>query len=412
MAKIGRVALLLLCSLRQRSELIQKQLAGIFSDCHTEEGKVDYHRKLADLRALLTDAQRKVLAEIWTHNRQTNKPMPVRELLKKTNLDQHELLALFQPLGGSVVSWRTSGDVGFDLTFAGLLLLPEGREIEDLMPQIIAHMKRRSLEDTKLSHVTLSELQLELVLTSEQVSLLADAMIITPSINVGMDGHGAPSASLPYDIDTLSRRATLADFHSYVLQKALDHFIDGLPIQEHLQYSYQTQLQRSDQTLSVFWFVRDDRLRRLLASDWQEANDVLGVNAYRSCAILCGSILEGLLLDALSGQEEEARNVFQAMRAKRSKTGTASRPGPLMGWDLADLLTVAEELGVIQGIDLQLGDVVRDYRNLVHLGRQLKRSQEVTPNAAGIAIRAVGECLRALDERARRHLPQSPQPAP
>ena len=48
-----------------------------------------------------------------------------------------------------------------------------------------------------------------------------------------------------------------------------------------------------------FWFVGNPGLARQLTTDWIEAQDVYQVRAWRSCAVLCGGILEALLLHAL-----------------------------------------------------------------------------------------------------------------
>jgi len=125
----------------------------------------------------------------------------------------------------------------------------------------------------------------------------------------------------------------------------------------------------------------------------------MSVNASRSCTILCGSILEGLLLDALNDDAERARDELQT--AKNLK----KRPGSLATWELGDLLIAAEKLRILEGTNLNLGSVVRDYRNLVHLGKQLRASQVVTANVAGLAIGAVTECIQALDRRARSQQP-------
>ena len=99
-----------------------------------------------------------------------------------------------------------------------------------------------------------------------------------------------------------------------------------------------------------------DLISSLLNDDFKEINQCLSVNAYKSTLILCGSILEAILLDWIS--EIDHRNYFEEEKD----------PG------LND---------VIKKLQIQLGDAkeqairIKDKRNLVHPRRILRNIEKI-----------------------------------
>lgn len=94
----------------------------------------------------------------------------------------------------------------------------------------------------------------------------------------------------------------------------------------------------------------------ILKSDFQEIEQCLRVQAYKSCLILCGSILEVVLLDWLS--EVEMKDYFESS-------------------DNIALYDVIKKLSEQLGESTQKAQNVREKRNLVHPKKLLKASSEI-----------------------------------
>ncbi len=94
----------------------------------------------------------------------------------------------------------------------------------------------------------------------------------------------------------------------------------------------------------------------MLQSDFQEIEQCLHVHAYKSCLILCGSILEVVLLDWLS--EIEMKDYFESS-------------------DNIKLYAVIKKLSEQLGESTQKAQNVREKRNLVHPKELLKASSEI-----------------------------------
>ena len=94
----------------------------------------------------------------------------------------------------------------------------------------------------------------------------------------------------------------------------------------------------------------------ILKSDFQEVEQCLRVKAYKSCLILCGSILEVVLLDWLS--EIDQKDYFESS-------------------DNIKLYLVIKKLSEQLGESLEKAQNVRKKRNLVHPKELLKASSEI-----------------------------------
>lgn len=95
---------------------------------------------------------------------------------------------------------------------------------------------------------------------------------------------------------------------------------------------------------------------KILKSDFHEIEQCLQVQAYKSCLILCGSILEVVLLDWLS--EIEKKDYFESS-------------------DNIKLYFVIKKLSEQLGESTQKAQNVREKRNLVHPKELLKASSEI-----------------------------------
>lgn len=106
----------------------------------------------------------------------------------------------------------------------------------------------------------------------------------------------------------------------------------------------------------------------ILHSDFEEVEKCLQVHAYKSCLILCGSILEVVLLDWLS--ELDTKDYFEG-KDKR----------------LIDIIEELRNYGVL-GKAFEKADNIRKKRNLVHPKQLLKTSAEINSEV----------CRKVLDD--------------
>lgn len=120
------------------------------------------------------------------------------------------------------------------------------------------------------------------------------------------------SAGVPPEIDDFE---TITDFHAYLAQRALRDFDPALPIGEGDRVRYRASKDRSCPD-NEFSFIKDAVLREQLRADWQEAQRVFDVQAWKSCLVLCGGILEGMLFDMLRQDKQAAMAVSRELNVK------------------------------------------------------------------------------------------------
>ena len=147
-----------------------------------------------------------------------------------------------------------------------------------------------------------------------------------------------------------------------------------------------------DQTTPVteertFSYVSDPALRAILSRDYGDVQRSYIAGSWKAAIILAGGAMEAILLDRV-------KNVESAARAASS----APKVADLNRWDLADLIKVAVEISIVgSGID-KLSHSVREYRNLVHPGVELRKGLTGGKEEARIAI----EILNMLDRELRK----------
>ena len=135
-----------------------------------------------------------------------------------------------------------------------------------------------------------------------------------------------------------------------------------------------------------FTYIGDNSLRTILVRDYADAQRTFITAAWKATIILSGGAIEAILLDQLRKDEGAARAA-----SKAPKQNDLSR------WDLADLISVAVELKVVgPGVD-KLSHSVREYRNLVHPGNEVRNRLTVGKEEARIAL----EILNMVDRELR-----------
>jgi len=124
-----------------------------------------------------------------------------------------------------------------------------------------------------------------------------------------------------------------------------------------------------------FSFLADSGLRSIVERDYREIQRAYIAECWKAVIILSGALIEAVLLDALSRQSSEAL----AKAAPKVKGDPAQ-------WGLSILIDVAIELHLIGSSASKLSHSIREYRNLVHPGNELRSQLPVAQEEARIAI--------------------------
>jgi hypothetical protein len=134
---------------------------------------------------------------------------------------------------------------------------------------------------------------------------------------------------------------------------------DGIPVTEQRDFS----------------FINDSDLRAVIERDYSEIQRAFIAKCWKSVIILSGGAIEAILTDVLLANESTAINA-----------SLAPREPDIRKWALADLIKVSVELNCVQqGVD-KLSHSVREYRNLVHPGREIREGLTFDEEEAKIAL--------------------------
>ena len=137
-------------------------------------------------------------------------------------------------------------------------------------------------------------------------------------------------------------------------------------------------------------FIRDEALRADLRLDWSSANKALADGEWKAATVLSGSIVEALLLWALSNWSADKR--MAAISRLKAKAGGFSDPDPneleSRGWGLHEYTEVAAELQIISPQTASEVRQVRGFRNLIHPGVAMRTGQSCSRGTALAALAA------------------------
>ena len=103
--------------------------------------------------------------------------------------------------------------------------------------------------------------------------------------------------------------------------------------------------------------------------------------------ILCGGAIEAILTDLIATHKS---------RAKSAKS--APNKPDITHWDLSDLINVVVELDLISSGVEKLSHSLREYRNLVHPGNEIRKGLTFDAEEARIAVELLNIVHRDLSE--------------
>lgn len=335
-------------------------------------------------RKAMTPDQLDVLDAIWSHHLSTpHGEWPPKRDIHLSGPDRSKVRAAIEALPPGSWFEQTGNTPRYGLTFLGALLTRRGEEVEILAVRYLGYMRDELRKRRSLSQLTAAEIADHLVLDPEQVDVLGRVIQLGNFIGDHFRGGPAWEAGIPDNADEL---VDVPDLRQYVRDRAMERAAHLLARQAPEPSRQPSEKQRRGD----FWFVEDVALRKQLAADRQELYAVHGTRAWKSSVILAGGLIEGMLLDVLGRRTEEAKAAY-------ARLWNRSAPA-LDRWGLAELVDVGSELGLLRKDTVRLSHALREFRDLVHPGRQLREGIHLTKDEADIAVSVVNICFRALAE--------------
>ncbi|MEX2437770.1 MAG: hypothetical protein WD449_00790 [Candidatus Babeliales bacterium] len=130
-----------------------------------------------------------------------------------------------------------------------------------------------------------------------------------------------------------------------------------------------------------FDFITDGKFRFILKRDFEELNKCIETKASKSVLILSGSIIESVLTDYFSNFPPN---------------GVV--PEKILSMDLASLIDLAIDHKLISKSTKDLSTVIRNYRNLIHPGREIRKQEKFDYDSALVAKSLLNIILKEIKE--------------
>jgi hypothetical protein len=137
----------------------------------------------------------------------------------------------------------------------------------------------------------------------------------------------------------------------------------------------------------------EDQLRASVRSDISSSEAALNNGQWKAATVLAGAALEALLLWAVARHSESDRK--SALQARNRKADPV-RPE---GWYLLDYIEVANALGDIDDDTAKQANLAKNFRNLIHPGREVRTG---TRCDRGTAHSTYGALHLVISDLARR----------
>lgn len=142
-------------------------------------------------------------------------------------------------------------------------------------------------------------------------------------------------------------------------------------------------------------FINDSDLREALRIDLGSTNLALSNGEWKATTVLAGSIVEALLFWVL--QQRTTTEIQNAIVNLRSKSVSIKHSASnLEEWMLYELIEVSEELKIITPDTAKQARLAKDFRNLIHPGRNFRLGQTCNRATALSAVAAVEHVIEDM----------------
>ena len=136
--------------------------------------------------------------------------------------------------------------------------------------------------------------------------------------------------------------------------------------------------------------IKNKELSDLLYQDLKDIDLCISVGAWKPALVLCGSVLEAILSDAIETvKPEEIQKAFcELYPNKRTKK--------ISDFSLEELIDIAEKMGLLHGYHATISDGIRNFRNLIHPNFAIRQQIKPTKAIAEIGRQII---MAVLQER-------------
>lgn len=133
-----------------------------------------------------------------------------------------------------------------------------------------------------------------------------------------------------------------------------------------------------------FEYISDSSFQEILKRDYAELKKCQEAKASKSILVLCGSILEAVLTDYFC-----------------ENLPTGQTQPSILNMTLASLLDLAENSSIINKSDKNLATVLKDYRNIIHPGREIRKNEVFDNGSAELSITILDLLLKKVENKYR-----------
>ena len=133
-----------------------------------------------------------------------------------------------------------------------------------------------------------------------------------------------------------------------------------------------------------FEYVSDEVFQNILERDYDEIQRCINTKAAKSVLILAGSIVEALLSDYFI-----------------ENLPSGCTQSTILNSSLANLLDLAENEGLITRSDKNLATVIKDYRNLIHPGKEVRKHEQFDFETSELSFKILNLLIRKIEKRYR-----------
>ena len=136
-------------------------------------------------------------------------------------------------------------------------------------------------------------------------------------------------------------------------------------------------------------------LRRGILVDLGAIQRALSNSEWKAATVLAGSVIEALLLDRLLALNDPQKKV-----AKKAAEGIR-KPAPtdLQQWSLAQYIAGAKAVDLISDATADSCKLAKDFRNLIHPGRELRLATPCTRGTAYVARGALDHVMGDISQQ-------------
>jgi hypothetical protein len=149
------------------------------------------------------------------------------------------------------------------------------------------------------------------------------------------------------------------------------------------------------ESTAVLEFIDDAILRQNLRRDLSSTDDALNNGEWKAATVLAGSVVESLLLWAIARYPNTEIGNGISIAASLTRKPDAAK---LENWDLSQYIEVALALKIISESTAAQARLAKDFRNLIHPGREKRTKMLCDRGTARSAAAAVDLVIRDLTE--------------